>query len=79
MQTTTKSIDVEDDLLTSLAEIYEVDPVQKAIELALWRLANILEIEALNRDNRDAYWPGFDPAEYLKTGDCALDETDEDS
>ena len=74
MHTPTISIEVADHLVTTLTEIYGLDSAKDAVEHALSRLANILEIEALNRETQGRYWPDFNPDEYLVSRDSRLED-----
>ena len=74
MRDATISIEVAEHLVTELVEIFGLDSAKEAVEHALGRLANILEIEALNRENQDSYWPGFEPGEYFFTGDSPMED-----
>jgi hypothetical protein len=69
MGATTITIDDFEALLDTLADILEVDSKVEAAEIGLRCLVNILEIDALNVTTEGAYWPGFDPAAYLKSWD----------
>lgn len=68
MCTRTISIDAHEALLATLIDILEVDSEVEAAEIGLRLIVHILEIEALNASSGDRYWPGFDPAEYLRQG-----------
>lgn len=62
------TVEVDYELLTFLTELFGIESEQDALDLALRRLADILEIELLNEDSDDAYWPAFEPIDYVRGG-----------
>ena len=65
--TVSRRVEIDESIVTTLSDIYGIESDSDAVEFALMRIADILEIEMLRHPDSigEDYVPDFDAAAYL--------------